>query len=413
MRELRLFFDIEENHLAAGAIVLDGNQRSALAVVRSLGRQGVPVRVAESVPKPLSATSRYCRATLIYPDPAAEPEAFLDWLEDLGREQPEAVLLPMTDLTAPLVLQAGTRLGGLRTALPTLSAYEAVSDKYQLFQLAQRAGVRAPETLIVSQQNLGALAGLSLTYPVVVKPRRSAERSSVGVTKRAVRYAQDARELAEIAKSELLHEADELLVQQYVSGFGAGVFGLYDRGQPLFFFSHRRIREKPPSGGISVLCESTPLPEEGVAATRRLLDSLQWHGVAMVEFKIDSAGQTWLIEINARFWGSLQLAVDCGADFPWFLYQIATGRAPAIPSSYAVGERLRWWLGDLDNLYARLRDPRWTPTLLHKTRAVGEFLWPWQPRTRYEFMRWSDPGPAAAAVGQYLGALTRSRRRVS
>jgi predicted ATP-grasp superfamily ATP-dependent carboligase len=363
------------------------------------------------VAKPLAATSRYCRGTLIYPDPAAKPDAFLAWLEDLGRKQPQTVLMPMTDLTVPLVLQAGSPLGGLLTALPALSAYETVSDKYQLFKLAQKAAVRAPETRIVSQQNIATLADSSLKYPLVVKPRRSAERSAAGVTKRPVRYAQNAPELAEIARAELLHETDELLVQQYVSGFGAGVFGLYDRGQPLFFFSHRRIREKPPSGGISVLCESTPLPEEGVAATRRLLESLQWHGVAMVEFKIDSAGRTWLIEINARFWGSLQLAVDCGADFPWLLYQIATGASPAVPPSYAVGERLRWWLGDLDNLYARLRDPRWTPTLLHKTRALGEFLRPWQPRTRYEFMRWSDPGPAAAALGQYLTNLTHSRRK--
>ena len=396
----------------APAIVLDGNQRSALAVVRSLGRQGVPLQVADSVAKPLAAASRFCRGTLLHPDAAVAPAEFLDWLEELGRKQPETVLLPMTDLTAPLVLQARARLGGLRTALPTLAAYEAVSDKYALFKLAEQVGVRSPETRVVSRRNVASLENLS-AYPLVVKPRRSAERSAAGVTKRAVRYADNAQELAKIAAAELLDDADELLVQQYVSGFGAGVFGLYDRGKPLFFFAHRRIREKPPSGGISVLCESTPLPEEGVEAARRLLDSLQWHGVAMVEFKIDPQGRTWLIEINARFWGSLQLAVDCGADFPWFVYQIATGRTPEIPARYAVGERLRWWLGDLDNLYARLRDARWTPTALHKTRAVGDFLMPWQPRTRYEFMRWNDPGPAVAALGQYLAALAHSRRKAS
>jgi predicted ATP-grasp superfamily ATP-dependent carboligase len=403
---------LEKKHLQAmaPAIVLDGNQRSALAVVRSLGRQGVPLQVADSVAKPLAAASRFCRGTLVYPDAAAAPAEFLDWLEELGRKQPETVLLPMTDLTAPLVLQARARLGGLRTALPTLVAYEAVSDKYALFKLAEQVGVRSPETRVVSRRNVASLENLS-AYPLVVKPRRSAERSAAGVTKRAVRYADNAQELAEIAAAELRDDADELLVQQYVSGFGAGVFGLYDRGKPLFFFAHRRLREKPPSGGISVLCESTSLPEEGVEAARRLLDSLQWHGVAMVEFKIDPQGRTWLIEINARFWGSLQLAVDCGADFPWFVYQIATGCTPEIPPGYAVGERLRWWLGDLDNLYARLRDSRWTPTALHKTRAVGDFLMPWQPRTRYEFMRWNDPGPAVAALGQYLAALAHSRRK--
>jgi predicted ATP-grasp superfamily ATP-dependent carboligase len=316
----------------------------------------------------------------------------------------------MTDVTTPLVLQAGAHLRGLRTALPSLAAYETVSDKYELFKLARQAGVRAPETFVVSQHDLGSIATRAFSYPLVVKPRRSAERSSTGVVKRAVRYARDPQELRQIAAAELLHESDELLIQQYVTGFGAGVFALYDRGRPLFFFAHRRLREKPPSGGISVLCESAPLNQEGVAAAQKILEPLQWHGVAMVEFKIDAQGQTWLIEINARFWGSLQLAVDCGADFPWFLYQVASGTTPTPPPSYVVGERLRWWLGDLDNLYARLRDSRWTPTALHKTRALGEFLNPWQPRTRYEFMRWHDPAPAVAALGQYLAALAPSRK---
>ena len=38
-------------------------------------------------------------------------------------------------------------------------------------------------------------------------------------------------------------------------------------------------------------------------------------------------------------------------------------------------------------LYARLKDQRWTPTLRHKIGALSEFLQPWQPRTRYEFLR--------------------------
>jgi predicted ATP-grasp superfamily ATP-dependent carboligase len=403
-------FEDKDLQTPAPAIVLDGNQRSALAVVRSLGSRGVPVLVADSVTRPLAAASRFCKATLMYPDAAVAPDAFLQWLEAIGQRHPQAVLLPMTDLTVPLVLQAGPRIGSLRTALPDLHSYETVSDKYRLFSVAQDVGVRTPGTLVVSRQNLDSLPNLELSYPVVIKPRRSATRLASGFRKRTVRYAANLQELTRIVHAELFDDADELLVQEYVTGFGAGVFALYDRGKPLFYFAHRRVREKPPSGGISVLCESTPLPEEGVAAARRILDSLNWHGVAMVEFKIDPSGRTWLIEINARFWGSLQLAVDCGADFPWFLYQLATDGKPVVPKDYPMGNRLRWWLGDLDNLYARLRDSRWTPTPLHKARAVGEFLMPWQPRTRYEFLRWNDPIPSIEALRQYIAALRRPRR---
>jgi glycosyltransferase involved in cell wall biosynthesis/predicted ATP-grasp superfamily ATP-dependent carboligase len=394
------------------AIILDGDQRSALAALRSLGRRGIGVAVGEAHAGSLAASSRFCRLELRYPDPTTAPADFVLWLRQMDTRYPGAVLLPMTDVTVPLVLEAAPELKHLRTALPPLAQYSAASDKRRLAEIASGLGVRAPRTEPVSSATLAALDYQGLRYPVVVKPRQSTMRVAATTRKRGVRYASDPDSLRNILREMLLEPEDELLVQEYIEGHGAGVFALYDHGVPKLFFAHRRIREKPPSGGVSVLCESAPLPEEGVALARTLLDAMRWHGVAMVELKVDSDGHPWLIEINARFWGSLQLAVDSGADFPWLLYQLALGEQVAPTAQYAVGNRLRWWLGDLDNLYARLRDPRWTPTLPRKILAVGGFLLPSSHRTRYEFLRWNDPMPAMSALRQYVGAL-RGRRKGS
>ena len=393
------------------AIVLDGDQRAALATARSLGRRGIGVGVAEAHPGSLASSSRFCSSELVYPDPATAAGDFRLWLEQMDARYPGAVLLPMTDLTVPLVLEATPKLTQLRTALPSAQAYDCASDKGRLAQMARGLGVRVPQTIPVSRKTLAALDSHGLRYPVVVKPSKSATRVGATVKKRGVRYASDPTSLRETVQQMLLDDADECLVQEYIEGHGAGVFALYEHGKPRLFFAHRRIREKPPSGGVSVLCESAPLPEEGVALARALLDAMSWHGVAMVELKIDAAGQPWLIEINARFWGSLQLAVDSDADFPWLLYQLARGEALTVRPQYKVGNRLRWWLGDLDNLYARLRDPRWTPTLFRKAQAISEFLVSWSPRTRYEFLRWNDPEPAISALRQYVSALHRGRKR--
>jgi predicted ATP-grasp superfamily ATP-dependent carboligase len=387
------------------AIVLDGNQRSALATVRALGRSGITVMVAEAQPRSLAAASRYCRASLVYPDPSAAPEAFSYWLEQLERQHPGAVIMPMTDITVPLVLRSGQRTPSLRSALPSLAAYEAASDKFELFKLARSVGVQVPQTSIISRANASQLDGDGLRFPVVVKPRLSALRLASGVVKRPVRYAQNAAELAHLIRSQLLDDADELLVQEHVSGHGAGIFAMYDHGTPLFFFAHRRIREKPPSGGVSVLCESVPLSPQSMTIARNLLEALQWHGVAMVELKVDAAGRPWLIEVNARFWGSLQLAVDCGAQFPEYVYRLAAGLPLEVASGYAVGRRLRWWLGDLDNLYLSLKSREHTPTAWDKLKALGRFALPWQPGLRYEFARLGDPAPAALALRQYVGQI--------
>jgi predicted ATP-grasp superfamily ATP-dependent carboligase len=391
------------------AIVLDGQQRSALATVRSLGRRGVPVIVAEARDRSLAAASRYCTSALIYPDPSQSQDEFLDWLRGLDSSHPGAVLLPMTDLTVPLVLRALPDMPRIHTVLPSPSAYASASDKYQLYQLATSQGVLVPQTQVVSRRTIDELRGDEFTYPVVLKPRTSVRRRPQGTVMQSVSYAHDAAELMRRLDAQLIVDDDQCLLQEHVSGSGAGVFAIYDLGQPLFFFAHRRIREKPPSGGVSVLCESCPLPEERVTAVRRLFDSLHWHGVAMAEFKIDAAGRAWLMEINARFWGSLQLAVDSGADFPSWLYSLAIGQQPKVPPGYQLGRRLRWWLGDLDNLFGQLRDTRYTPRLYDKVRAIAAFAVPWTPGTRHEFLRASDPGPALHAWGTYVAGRLRRR----
>lgn len=365
--------------------------------------------VAESTIHSLAGASRFCTVRLAYPDPATSPERFSDWLEGIGRRYPGALLLPMTDLTVPLVLEAAARIPTLRLALPALAAYEAVSDKYLLYRTAIDRGVRVPQTSIITRKDLTSLGQRALLFPLAVKPRLSTMRLAAGIAKRPVRYAANLAELLRVAQEELVGEVEDLLLQQYIEGYGAGVFGLYDHGRPLCFFAHRRLRERPPSGGVSVLSESMTPPEEALAGARRILESLHWHGVAMVEFKIDREGRSWLIEVNARFWGSLQLAVDSGADFPWFLYQLATGQAPVPPQRFEVGRRLRWWLGDLDNLYAQLCHREHRVGAWQGLKATAVFAVPWLPRMRYEFLRWSDPRPAFTALRQYFSALVCKR----
>src|SRR5439155_108988 len=111
----------------------------------------------------------------------------------------------------------------------------------------------------------------------------------------------------------------------------------------------RRLREKPPAGGVSVYRESIAAPPELVAAGTRLLEVLDWRGVAMVECKRDLATNRYVfMEVNGRLWGSLQLAIDAGVDFPALLVACASGREVAPVWDYQVGVRSRWVWGDVD-----------------------------------------------------------------
>jgi len=122
----------------------------------------------------------------------------------------------------------------------------------------------------------------------------------------------------------------------------------------------------------------------------------------MVEFKVTAAGLPYVIEVNGRFWGSLQLAVDCGIDFPLFNYLLASSRPFNAPESYPIGRRSRWLLGDLDHLYLVLRAPADTCSASRKIGTFMRFLSPAGRRTRYEVNRLDDMKPFLRELRQYL-----------
>lgn len=372
-------------------LILDANQRSALAATRSLGARGLSVITADTTPSSLAGSSRYAMLHAVYPPPHAQPDAFIATLQTLMERHRVDVLLPMTDVTTALVLSHRARLAGVHLPCPDLQAYEQLSDKGSLAVMAAELGVKTPATWrIEGPASLDAICG-QLPFPAVLKPARSRSWIDGHCVSAPVRYVHS---LAELRAALIAQPAPiPWLVQEYVHGQGQGVFCLFDHGRPHSFFAHRRLREKPPSGGVSVLSESVALSPRLVVAAQRILSHVGWHGVAMVEFKVTADGTPYLIEINGRFWGSLQLAIDAGIDFPYLLYRLAIGQPTLPPAGFAIGRRSRWLLGDLDHLYITLKARGDDTDIARKLRALREFLVLFDPRVRYEINRLEDLRP--------------------
>lgn len=381
-------------------LVLDADQRSALAVTRSLGKQGIQVFTAEEKSTALAGCSKFSIQHFTYPSPRLNPEQFIEFLDNLVKEQDIDILLPMTELTTMLLLMNRGSFPDAHIPFPDLNTVESLADKCLLMKTAESLNVPIPKTWYADGPDNLPCNLEDLPYPIVLKPGKSWLFNEGQWSRAAVRFADNPIDAKNILDSDWAFKAHSFMIQENVTGYGAGVFAIYDNGQPLAFFAHRRLREKPPSGGVSVLSESIQVEPELELHAKKLLDDANWHGVAMVEFKIAPDGTPYLMEINTRFWGSLQLAIDAGVDFPFMLYQLACGEQPEPVTDYKTGIKLRWLLGDLDNLYLTLRNKQ-TP-LKNKSGSLMRFLTPSPLATRHEVNRIGDMKPFWYELRQYF-----------
>ena len=381
-------------------LVLDADQRSALAVTRSLGKRGIHVLTADETPAALASSSRFSKQHFTYPSPRMKPEQFIGFLSNLVKQQHIDILFPMTELTTTLLLMNQASFPDVTIPFPGMSTVDSLANKCLLMQTAESLNIPVPRTWYADNPANLSCNLEDLSYPIVLKPGKSWLFHEGQWSRAAVLFADNAPDAKNILDSDWAFKAHPFMIQENIAGHGAGVFAIYDKGRPLALFAHRRLREKPPSGGVSVLSESIQVDPVLALHAQNLLGNANWHGVAMVEFKVASDGTPYLMEINTRFWGSLQLAVDAGIDFPFMLYQLACGKQPEPVTDYKTGIKLRWLLGDLDNLYLTLRNKQ-TP-LKVKLRSLMHFFTPSLLTTRHEVNRMGDMKPFWYEIRQYL-----------
>lgn len=389
-------------------LVTDAELRSALAMVRSLGRRH-EVFVAASARGSLAAASRFAAGERWVPSPRADCAGFRAAVEELAAGEAIDVVVPVSDAACRALLGEAPRPGGARLAAPSREAYERLSHKGDAARLAAAAGLGVPEGGEATSFEEALAIARGLGWPVIVKPVRSVEPGSGG-TLRSRGVVRAENETALHGAWERAVAPGSALVQAVVPGRGEGLFLLRWEGRTRAVFAHRRLREKPPSGGVGVLCESIAVDPRLREQVEAILDACGFSGLAMAELRSD--GRTrWLMEFNARPWGSLQLAVDAGVDFPALLVEAVLGSPPGPVPRFAAGVRSRWLLGDLDHALALARGARGFDGRSGVGAALSVLLRPAGPHCRWDNPRRGDLRPFARELRDWLRASFASGDR--
>lgn len=408
------------------AVVLGTELPRATAVIRSLGRAGIPVVAIDHRLRMPGAYSRYvCKSYLrrhVRDLTRTKQSATGDWpfsssealavLEEVGSSG-GGVLIPTNDEYLQVVARNHARLSELFTVTcPPWEVLEPLMDKVRSYRLAEQAGLRVPGYFAPeSIDEVGAIAcrldfasrayvlKLDVWSPGPTDPRSNAFTRPAG---------SDAAALVERCRDVLTRVGRLPIIQEVVPG-GAerciGVTMVVDRDhQPVLRYCTRRLKlypyaqtgltEKHPYElGANIYSESVH-DEEAMAGATALARLARWSGVITVEFRRDADdGRLKFIKADLRVVNATSLSTALGLDVPTALYDVFTGRPRQREPSYRDGVAWIWIERYVRTLFANRRNREVRRQLLatllnaHRFRAFG-------------FLSWRDPGPLFRAWQQ-------------
>jgi predicted ATP-grasp superfamily ATP-dependent carboligase len=306
----------------------EGSSTSAREAMTILGLVGHHVEVCDPSLWCLARYSRFLRKFHHCPGLRTNPAGYLRAVEKLLAAQHFDVLLPTHEqgyLFARVAERFKNRVG---LALPEFANYRAVHSKAGFSRLLDRLELPQPPTRIVRSDDELRDA---VRFPSVLK-------TSVGTASRGIWFLRDEGDL-NFALYELASGggfADEVLVQDLITGTTEKAQSVFCRGELIGFHAYRQVAAG--IGGGEAIKESVSRPpvRDFVEQIGRHLD---WHGALSIDYimPLDSA-MPLLIDCNPRLVEPFN-AYRAGTDLVEILLRVSLGETPLVLPESRAGIR--------------------------------------------------------------------------
>jgi len=400
---------LKDNHVPAcraiDVLLLDAESRQTLACMRAYARGGLRVGAVACDSDAWWAPafkSRWCSQSAVVPHYARDADGYVDALLELLDRQPIQMVLPAHDGSIQAIRPRRVEIER-RTALPLASesALDIAISKARTLELATELRIAIPRSVRMDRIEDVARGLREIGLPAVVKPIQSwVERDGLG-TRLSSELVTSATE-AQRSLEWIFKVGGSALLQQWLPGRREAVSVLYAQNRFWARVAQVSHREWPVLGGVSVLCETIPLPPDITEQAERLVGAMALEGCSMVEFRRDAEGRPVLMEVNPRIGGSVALPISAGVNFPQLLFDWKVRGLLQEVTDYTVGKRLRWLAGDIWNLKC-VFDSQGQPDVPPRGRAAADFLLDFvRPNIDLDVIDMKDIRPALAELNKIV-----------
>lgn len=251
-------------------------------------------------------------------------EKWVESVYDLAQNKNIDVILPTGIFTRYLLSKYKDHPISDYMLLPDSEIFDIANNKGKLAEYLNQQGLPHPSTLFKRKNELLSSDEISnLKFPILMKPTN-------GRGGKGIQLFSSKHELMEGLNSFTMN--DDYVFQQYIEGeisFGCGVLCIDGEIQAYSTFKF----EQRYGNMFSFSTEQLFIDNQEIfEITRKLMSTLNWSGVANVDFVYDyKNNKYYILEINPRYWSTLSLSVKAGINFPYL--EILTILSLALPTS--------------------------------------------------------------------------------
>jgi predicted ATP-grasp superfamily ATP-dependent carboligase len=326
--------------IAFDLMILDGETRTTLGIVRSFVRRGISIIVGCSKTSEWAAFSRGIKHHFTY-RPIGHLEQAHKIIKDHVKHYRPKVLMPVMNWGWSIVYNFYDEYEHLTKIVPNpgKKLFNRIFDKGYLADKCEDYGIPTPKTIKPENINEALALRDQLTYPVLLKPKRS--EGGIGIKRVDNRHKLE----------KTLREYSSMpVIQDFIEGEDLELTILCVNGQPIAGHAYKSLRNDPLPYGPPVACR-TIRDEALMNLGANFLKKIHYNGVAHLDFRRDRRDcQAKLLDFNPRLAGTNDASINSGIDFAYLLYKMALNQPVNPIFDYEVGNEYRWISGELGHL---------------------------------------------------------------